>query len=115
MATEYDTVNLIHVRQAARHSYTLSPAITRHFAKEAFQYLNDNPLDSAFCTACLMTGEPVGRELIERYICSRFNQNYKEMSNTQLHEGLAKILDRISGRARGDKGRGHQGGVMLIN
>jgi len=115
MVTEYDTVNLIHVKQAARHSPTLSPAIAMHFAREAFSYLGGHPLDGAFCTVCLATGEPVSRELIERYVCSRLGRDYREMNNTQLHEALGEILDLISGRARGDKGRGHKNGVLLIN
>ena len=115
MATEYDTVNLIHVQQASRHSSTLSPSITIHFAREAFRHLNGNSLDSAFCTACLATGEPLSRELIQRYACNRLERAYSEMSNTQLHKALAEVLDLISGRTRGDKGRGHKDGVMLIN
>jgi len=115
MNTEYDTVNLLHVKQAAPYSPTLSPAITMHFAREAFPYLNGHPLDSAFCTACLATGQPVSRELIQRYVCGRLEREYEEMDNVRLHQGLAEILDAISGRARGDKGRGKKGGVMLIN
>jgi hypothetical protein len=115
MGTEYDTVNLIHVQQAARYSPTLSPAITTHFAREAFQYLNGHPLDSAFCTVCLATREPVGRELIEKYIINRLSRDSKEMSNIQLHEGLAEILDLISGRKQDNLGKGHKGGVMVIN
>ena len=115
MVTEYDTVNLIHVRQAARNFYTLNPEITRHFAREAFRYLSDNPQDSAFCTACIATGGPVSRELIERYICNRLKWDYREMSNVELHKALVEVLDMISGQARGDRGRGHPGGVIFNN
>jgi len=115
IATEYDTVNLIHVRQAARRYPTLSPAITMHFAREAFSYLNGNPLDSAICTACLTSGEAVGRELLTRYVCNRLKREYREMDNVRLHEGLAEVLDLISGRARDNKGKGHRDGVLLIN
>jgi hypothetical protein len=115
MGTEYDTVNLVHVNHAARGMPTLSPAITAHFAREAFPRLNGNPLDSAFCVACLQTGEAVGRELITRYICNRLERDCAEMDNVSLHQGLAEVLDMITGRANRNKGRGKTGGVMLIN
>ena len=115
MSTEYDTVNLLYVKQAARYQSTLSPTVTRHFAREAFAFLGDTPLDCAFCSTCLSTGEAVSRELIERYICNRLKRNYTEMDNSKLHEALTEILNRITGRAHDDKGKGHHGGVMLIN
>lgn len=115
MGTEYDTVNLLYVRQAALYATTLSPAITMHFAREAFQYAAEYPLDAAFCTACLQNGGPVSRELIQRYVCIRIGREYSEMDNAELHRGLAQILDEIAGRARSSLGKGKRGGVMLIN
>jgi hypothetical protein len=115
MVTEYDTVNLIHVRQSARFDTTLSPAITMHLAKEAFSHLGANSLDSAFCTACLSTGEPLSRELITRYVCNRLGYEYEEKSNVELHKGLAEILDMILGKSR-DRGQiKRSDGVLLIN
>ena len=115
MVTEYDTVNLVHVRQSAPHFSTLSPAITINFAREAFRYAGTNPLDAAFCTACLASEATIGRELITRYICTRLDRKYGEMSNVELYEGLADILALISGRARKDLGKNQMGGVLLIN
>lgn len=115
MGTEYDTVNLLHVRQSAKHRPTLSPMITAHFAREAFPCLNGNALDAAFCSVCLSSGEAVGRELITRYVCNRLGLDYTEMDNIRLHESLAEILDEISGRARRDKGTGRGSTVMVIN
>jgi hypothetical protein len=115
MATEYDTVNLIHVLQSARVNPTLSPAITRHFAQEAYKFLADNPLDSAFCTHALAGGEPLSRELIERYVCNRLKKDYETMNNAQLHASLGKVLDLITGRSGVDKGLGHDDGIILIN
>ena len=114
MVTEYDTVNLIHVKQSLGHTHTLSPVITRHFAKEAFRYLKENPLDFAFCTACLAAGEPVSRELIQQYVCKRLNRDYKEMSNTELHEALSDILDIVSGKEKKEEGKAQNEGIMFI-
>lgn len=115
MNTEYDTVNLIYVNRAASFSATLCPAITIHFAREAFPCLNENPLDAAFCIACLQTRAPLSRELITRYICTRLGRSYAEMDNLALHQGLAEVLNLITGKSRSDRGRGRPLGVMLFN
>ena len=115
MVTEFDTVNLVHVKQAACQSHTLNPAITTHFAREAFRYLSENPLDCAFCSTCLSDGQPISRELIQRYVSNRLNRDYREMDNVQLHVALGEVLDLISKRVRGDKGKGHKAGITLIN
>lgn len=115
MGTEYDTVNLLHVKQSARFCSTLSPEITRHFAREAYRHCQENPLDAAFCAACLATGEAVSRELIQQYVCARKGKSYREMDNVELHRCLAELLDQITGRARGSKGQGKDRGIMVIN
>ena len=114
MVTEYDTVNLVYVRQSARHQSTLSPAITTHFAREAFAHISENPLDCAFCATCLSTGDAVGRELIARYVCNRLEREYKEMDNQTLHTALGEVLSLIMGKSR-STGKGRRGGVTLIN
>ena len=123
MATEYDTVNLINVPQAAICSTTttLSPFITNYFAREAYGFFGNssvanNPLDIAFCTNILSSGKPINRELIERYVCNRLGQKYAEkLSNIQLYDALGEVLDLISGRSVIDKGLGHDDGIILIN
>ena len=115
MATEYDTVNLIHVPQSACDKPTLSPAITRLFAQEAYNYLADNTLDSAFCTNAL-SGETLNRELIERYICNRLKQDYTgTMNNSKLHASLGEVLRIITRRSGLNKGRGRNGDVVVLN
>jgi len=115
MATEYDTVNLIEVRQSGKNGDTLSPVITTHFAREAFPYLRDNSLDSSFCTTCLSTGEAISRELITRYVCNRLSRDYERKSNVELHRALAEVLNRISGKSSGDIQSRRGDGVLVIN
>lgn len=115
MATEYDTVNLIHLNYSARQRSTISHVITTHFAREAFPHLSDNALDCAFCTCCLSGGEGVSRELIESYIANRLGREHKELDNVALHSALCEVLSLITGRARTDMGKGRGRGVMLIN
>ena len=114
MSTEFDTVNLVHTLYAARDTATLNPAITLHFAREAYKFAGTNPLDAAFCTACLSTNDAVGRELIARYTCTRLGWEYREMSNTELHSALADVLDLISGHGQGSETDDSDGGVLVI-
>ena len=115
MATEYDTVNLIYVRQSARGVSTLNPEITTHFAREAYPFLKDNALDCSFCAACLSEGRSIGRELITRYVCNRLNKEYRDMSNAELHKALSEILDLIRGRGYLKKGFSNDDKIMIIN
>ena len=115
MATEYDTVNLVHVKHSMRYNHTLHPAITAHFARDAFEYLDDNSLDCAFCTACLAGESAISRELIERYIANRLEKKFEKMDNSKLHAALGEALNLITGRSRGNMGKGRKSGVMVIN
>lgn len=113
LMTEYDTVDIVNVRQAAPQAYTLSPVITAFFAREAYAFVTE-PVDIAFCTQCLASGEPVRRELIIRYVCRRRGGEYAEMDNAELHRHLSDILDEITGRGKPEAAK-PQMGVMLFN
>ena len=108
MNTEYDTVNLQYVKQAGLGKPTLSPEITRHFAREAYPYTQDNALDAAFCGSAL-NGKTMTREYIERYICTRTGQECREMENNELLKGLENVLRTIRGTSEVRKRREHSG------
>jgi len=95
METEYDTVNLLHVVQAAPVEATVSPKITRLFAQEAFPFLNDNPMDISFCSICLSTEQAVSRDYIQWYISRRMNTDYRPLDNIKIHRSLSEILEAI--------------------
>jgi hypothetical protein len=109
MATEYDTVNLIHIRFASADGDTLNPRITTRFAREAYPYLwnvgnrrgrgeearEEQAMDLAFCSACLADGRAIRREYIRMYVLNRWHMEDREMSNEELHKGLSGILAAI--------------------
>ncbi len=95
METEYDTVNLLHVVQAAPGEPTVSPKITRLFAQEAFPFLCDHPMDISFCSICLGSEQAVSRNYIQWYISRRMNTDYKHLDNLQIHRCLTDILEAI--------------------
>jgi len=116
MATEYDTVNLMYLKQSAPGDTTLSPTITRLFGHEAYPHIKDNALDAAFCTQALASGEAINRELIEHYVCNRLSRTYTgKMDNARLHASLGEVLNLITGHTPIDKGRGHGDGILLLN
>lgn len=94
MATEYDTVNILHVRYAAPYEATLSPVITRWFAREALENKLMQPFDYSFVSQCT-GGEPVARMLITAYTSARLGIVSKNSTNQDLHRHLNRILSDI--------------------
>jgi hypothetical protein len=129
MTTEFDTVNLIHARFAAVGDYTVSPLVTRLFAREAYPYLlgggggegvgQGDPAtratDIAFCVACLYGDSPIRRECVQVYIQGRFGEGYRRLGNDEIHGRLAAILGSIkTGRPLGGGPRGGRKTVRLL-
>lgn len=95
MDTEYDTVNLLYVPQAAKREATLHPAITEQFAREAYPFLKDNLLDINFCGHCLANSLPVSRDFLQIYICGRMKKEEGPIENVQMYQYLSDILKAI--------------------
>ncbi|GHU60246.1 hypothetical protein FACS1894171_0930 [Clostridia bacterium] len=112
METEYDTVNLIHVPYAGIGEATLCPVILTHFAREAYPYAAE-PLDIAFCGACLAQNGVMSRESIRLYLWRRLNMEGKQFENRELHTHLAGLLAEMKGEAR-QAGQGPSEGVLLM-
>ncbi|BAU27208.1 hypothetical protein DFP93_104300 [Aneurinibacillus soli] len=100
-ATEYNTVNRIHVAYAGRGESTFNPMILRYFAGEMLQSGGLNPYDVAFAMAC-MNGTLVDRELILHYLTNRLETEYREYTNEQIYKQLGRILEDVKhgGRSR---------------
>ncbi len=114
MNTEFDTVNLIHIRQAAKGGETVSMHITNYFAREAYPYMQDNPLDIAFCSNCLASGMAMRREYIQHYVCNRLQMHYHEMDNVEIHKTLTSILHAVKTGSMPDTKRRPQKRAVLI-
>jgi hypothetical protein len=112
METEYDTVNLIGVPYAGIGEPTLSPVIMTHFAKEAYSHAGE-PLDMAFCTACLAGDGVMSRESIRMYLMRRLKLPDKPFDNAELHKRLADILAELKGEARNETRR-ETDGILLL-
>ena len=104
-ATEYNTVNIIHVKYSGFRKSTLNPAILRYFATEILKSgsVNPNPYDIAFSMQCMNQGI-VDRELILHYIANRLGKGYKEYSNGQIHKYLGSILEEVKGGSKAKPG-----------
>lgn len=92
--TEFDTVNTIYASFAACGASSLSPAITRAFAREAAAYAMD-PVDTAFCLQALNAREALSRETILFYTATRLQKEIAECGNLAIFEALLTILSRI--------------------
>ena len=112
METEYDTVNLVHVPYAGISEPTLSPIILIHFAREAYPFATD-PLDLAFCSACLAGSGVMSRESIRLYLWRRSEIEGPMFDNRELHSHLANALAEMKGETR-PGGQGQPDGVLLL-
>ncbi|WP_127533679.1 DNA and RNA helicase [Paenibacillus kobensis] len=103
LATEYNTLNLIHRPHAGRGRPALSPAITRYFAAELLKTGTSDSYDISFAMLCL-NESAIDRELIELYIVNRLRTDRKPQDNAHLHRLLCRILDEAGagGRTRTD-------------
>jgi len=99
MATEYNTLNLIHRQHAGRTRHTLSPVVTRYFATELLKSGTTDPYDVSCAMQCL-NESAVDRELIELYAANRLRSEHKPYDNGQLHRMLGRILNEAAAGGR---------------
>jgi hypothetical protein len=92
--TEFDTVNTICAPFAAGGASSLSPDITRAFAREAAAYAMD-PVDTAFCLQALNAKEALNREVILLYTATKLKKAVADCDNLVIFEALLTILSRI--------------------
>lgn len=92
--TEYNTINIVHVKYAGQYQHTLNKTILQYFAKEAFTYQLKDGVDNSFCMLCL-NSQRIERAVIQQYIAYKMGEMPKELSNTEIHKQLVKILEEI--------------------
>ncbi|MNO45807.1 hypothetical protein D3C76_360840 [compost metagenome] len=100
LVTEYNTVNLLHVRIAAYGQSTVSPFIMRYFGEELLRRGSSEAQDLAFAMMSLNEGI-LNRKVITHYIANRLGIPNKDYTNVEIHKHLARILES----ARGGGGR----------
>lgn len=91
-ATEFDTVITLHVPYSAYETSSLSPAITRAFAKEAIPYATE-ALDTAFLLQALNAATSLPRETLLFYIAAKRKRPYAALDNQEIFAALREILN----------------------
>ncbi|CAH1225320.1 MULTISPECIES: DNA and RNA helicase [Paenibacillus] len=97
LATEFNTLHVIHVPYAAEGASTLSPLMMRDYADRLMRTGTTDPLDLTFAMMCLNEGI-VNRRVIQHYIASRLGQEVRDYGNAQIHRYLDRILAGAGGR-----------------
>lgn len=90
-ATEFDTVNRIHVPYAAPGRQVVWPQVLRCFSKEMIRRRLRDPWDCAFCMGCMQTREAVPYEAVQTYLNVKLNEE-QEYTNEQTYSALLRIL-----------------------
>jgi hypothetical protein len=108
LATEFNTLHVIHVPYAAEGASTLSPVIMKDYAQRMLRTGTDDPRDLIFAMMCLNEGI-VARSVILHYISSQLGLEYRDYDNAQIH----RYLDRqLLNAGRGTGRSGHQTGGL---
>lgn len=113
--TEFDTLNIIYAPYAVKGGSSLSPEITKAFAKEMLSVKNLPTEDVQFCLQLLGRERPAAKEMLAAYIRWREGKELEEESNEALYKGLARILKKAeSGEDLEDDSSGRKKWKMLV-
>lgn len=103
MATEFDTVNLLHARVAGRGQALLHPKVLLQFARELWEKDEKEMADYAFCFEIWNSAGRVEKQAVAAYLAEkRRNETVKEiyeMDNGEIYRYLAEVLQNV-GRGR---------------
>lgn len=106
MATEYDTVNLIHATVAGVGEQTLHPALLRQFGEELWNEKEKDQFDFGICNLIWNTDGKLERRVIAAYLCGKTKKDTAEFSmpdgNQKMYEHLCKVINRM-GRGKKEK------------
>jgi hypothetical protein len=102
LATEYNTLNLLHAQQAGRGESTLASVIFKLFARELLGRGSDHPADLSFALLCL-NQERVEMEALLHYLAARSGMKLTDLADLQkdrlrLHQALVRILEENGGQ-----------------
>lgn len=126
-ATEYNTVNILSVPYAAIGESSISPQITKRFAKEMLKKDLQKPLDAAFVMEC-MRGETIPRDMLIAYISRRIDLSERvegrnmgretqvsdlKLSNEDIHRYLVQILESVQDGERSQVSRRPYGKIIV--
>lgn len=92
-STEFDTMNRVHVPYASYERSTLSPEITKTFAREMLDIGKLPDFDAAFCLQILGSERPVTIEALIRYIEHSNKRKLEDTTNIGIYKELVDILN----------------------
>jgi len=113
-ATEYDTINLIHVPFAGEGRSTLMPCILKQFAIETIRNRVQDPYDVGFAMNVMANSGMVSPDCVREYLNVRLD-GLKMERNQDVYRGLLKVLreQEYGGRKAGTE-RMEQKKVLLM-
>ena len=94
-ATEYNTVNIIHVKYSNLGQFTMHPLIMDFFAHKILNSDTDNQFDISFAMQTLQA-RTVSRELIKSYLMRKLELTQKSYSNLEIYNYLTQIIRQLS-------------------
>ncbi len=95
MATEYDTVNLIHATVAGVGEKTLHPALLLQFGEELWNMREKDAADFGICSLIWNAQGRVELKVIAAYLETRMKKDMADMpaGNQEFYERLGRIVD----------------------
>lgn len=96
-ATEFDTMDRIHVPYAALGQHSIWPQLLKCFAKELLHFPKHDLRDIAFCLHCLQLEKAMPYEAVKAYLNVRLGQD-REYTNQQVYSALRNILRESGGK-----------------
>lgn len=104
MATEYDTINLIHAAVAGTGERTLHPALLLQFAEELWEQEGKDAVDTNFCLMIWNAQGKVERRVVSAYLEQKTGKDrmddIRQRDPQRLYEGLERIADNRAGIKR---------------
>lgn len=112
LSTEFNTLNLLHVRYACGDGSTLMPLILKLYGKGILNSSKAEPLDLSFALTCLGNSRIPG-ELIRAYLEAR-GEGVAMEGNMELYQSLLRLYSRlVAGAVINRRTRGISGKTMI--
>lgn len=91
-ATEYDTINRIHVPFALYGQAMIWPEILKQFAKEILEIKTKNIYDASFAMNILANQGKIPADCVDSYLKIRLEREKTEIGNHSIYKGLQEVL-----------------------
>lgn len=114
LETEYNTLNIIHVKHSNIGRSTMNPTITSWFSKELMKKESQNMLDIAFSMQGL-NEDKMAMEAMEFYVSQRLGGKLKKCTNYDVYRQFCRILKEAKGGSRLGSGGASRARKILVD